>query len=72
MPCPVRFFKGTTASARNTPFQTVFSPLFMLQGAVVLFAAFRLVENLVLKLQVEKFLQHSWLFHQKPVISLVS
>ncbi|KAI9091946.1 hypothetical protein K1719_027881 [Acacia pycnantha] len=42
--------EGTTTSARNMPFQTVFSPLFMLQGAVVLVAAFRLVENLVLKL----------------------
>ncbi|XP_054809378.1 uncharacterized protein LOC129311250 [Prosopis cineraria] len=42
--------EGSPATARNMPLQTVFSPLFLLQGAAVLFAAYRLAEKLVLLL----------------------
>lgn len=43
--------EGTPASARNIPLPVLFSPLFVLQGAGVLFAASRLVEKLVILLR---------------------
>lgn len=44
-------FQGTPAGARNIPLPILFSPLFVLQGAGVLFAASRLVEKLVILLR---------------------
>ncbi|CAI0552593.1 unnamed protein product [Linum tenue] len=43
--------EGTPAGARNIPFPCLFAPLFMVQGAGVLFAAYRLVEKIVLLLR---------------------
>ncbi|TKY69408.1 RING finger protein B [Spatholobus suberectus] len=40
----------TPSSAKNIPMWVIFSPLFLLQGAGVLFAAYRLVEKIVLLL----------------------
>ncbi|CAN1296229.1 RING finger protein B [Linum perenne] len=42
--------EGTPAGARYIPIPCLFAPLFMLQGAGVLFAAYRLVEKIVLLL----------------------
>ncbi|XP_060670452.1 uncharacterized protein LOC107418850 isoform X2 [Ziziphus jujuba] len=42
--------EGTPATARNIPLPVLFSPIFFLQGAGILFAASRLVEKLVLLL----------------------
>ncbi|KAK9278709.1 hypothetical protein L1049_028284 [Liquidambar formosana] len=43
--------EGTPAGARNIPLPVLFSPLFLLQGAGVLFAASRLVEKIILILR---------------------
>ncbi|CAA6664303.1 unnamed protein product [Spirodela intermedia] len=43
--------EGTPAAARNIPILALFSPLFLLQGAGVLFSITRLVEKLVILLQ---------------------
>ncbi|KAM7471161.1 hypothetical protein LguiA_009344 [Lonicera macranthoides] len=43
--------EGRPAGARNIPLPILFSPLFLLQGAGVLFAASRLVEKIVLLLR---------------------
>uniref|UniRef100_A0A5B7AGU0 RING-type domain-containing protein n=1 Tax=Davidia involucrata TaxID=16924 RepID=A0A5B7AGU0_DAVIN len=43
--------EGTPADARYIPIPVLFSPLFLLQGAGVLFAASRLVEKIVLLLR---------------------
>ncbi|CAL1408309.1 unnamed protein product [Linum trigynum] len=43
--------EGTPAGARNIPFPCLFAPLFMVQGAGVLFASYRLVEKIVLLLR---------------------
>ncbi|XP_022765849.1 uncharacterized protein LOC111310666 isoform X1 [Durio zibethinus] len=43
--------EGTPAGARNIPLPILFSPLFLLQGAGVLFAASRLIEKVVLLLR---------------------
>ncbi|XP_044465261.1 uncharacterized protein LOC123195549 isoform X1 [Mangifera indica] len=43
--------EGTPAGARDIPLPILFSPLFLLQGAGVLFAASRLVEKIVLLLR---------------------
>ncbi|KAJ6809190.1 uncharacterized protein M6B38_161365 [Iris pallida] len=40
--------EGTPSSARYIPISAIFSPLFLLQGAAVLFAVSRLVEKIVL------------------------
>ncbi|XP_002511976.2 uncharacterized protein LOC8286742 [Ricinus communis] len=45
--------EGSPAGARNIPLPILFSPLFLLQGAAVLFAASKLVEKLVLLLRNE-------------------
>ncbi|XP_011011277.1 PREDICTED: uncharacterized protein LOC105115904 [Populus euphratica] len=45
--------EGTPAGARNIPLLVLFSPLFLLQGAGVLFAASKLAEKLVLLLRSE-------------------
>ena len=45
-------FQGTPSGARDISFPVLFAPLFLLQGAGVLFAAYRLVEKIV-------FLVHS-------------
>ncbi|GMY18289.1 kinesin-like protein kin-7d, mitochondrial [Fagus crenata] len=42
--------EGTPSGARNISFPVLFAPLFLLQGAGVLFAAYRLVEKIVLLL----------------------
>ncbi|RZB41248.1 hypothetical protein D0Y65_055368, partial [Glycine soja] len=42
--------EGTPSSAKNLPHWVIFSPLFLLQGAGVLFAAYRLIEKIVLLL----------------------
>lgn len=44
-------FQGTPPGARNIPLPLLFSPLFLLQGAGVLFAISRLVEKLILLLR---------------------
>lgn len=44
-------FQGTPANARHIPLPVLFSPLFLLQGAGVLFSACRLVEKIVLLLR---------------------
>lgn len=44
-------FQGTPASARHIPLLFLFSPLFLLQGAGVLFAASKLVEKIILLLR---------------------
>ena len=44
-------FQGTPAGARNIPLPVLFSPLFILQGAGVLFTASRLIEKIVLLLR---------------------
>lgn len=44
-------FQGTPATARNIPLPILFSPIFLLQGAGILFAASRLVEKIVLLLR---------------------
>ncbi|KAF2298789.1 hypothetical protein GH714_027800 [Hevea brasiliensis] len=44
--------EGTPAGARNIPLPILFSPLFLLQGVGVLFAASKLVEKLVLLLKM--------------------
>lgn len=41
-------FQGTPSSARHIPILALFSPLFLLQGAGVIFTISRLVEKLVL------------------------
>lgn len=43
-------FQGTPAAARDIPIPVLFSPIFLLQGAGVLFSASRLVEKIVLLL----------------------
>ncbi|XVF53953.1 hypothetical protein PTKIN_Ptkin05aG0141800 [Pterospermum kingtungense] len=43
--------EGTPAGARDIPLPILFSPLFLLQGAGVLFAASRLIEKIVLLLR---------------------
>ncbi|BBH04085.1 Transmembrane Fragile-X-F-associated protein [Prunus dulcis] len=43
--------EGTPANARHIPLPVLFSPLFLLQGAGVLFSACRLVEKIVLLLR---------------------
>lgn len=43
--------EGTPPGAKNIPLGVVFSPLFLLQGVGVLFAASRLIEKIVLFLQ---------------------
>ncbi|KAK6148670.1 hypothetical protein DH2020_019582 [Rehmannia glutinosa] len=45
--------EGTPPSARNIPLPVLFSPIFVLQGAGVLFATSRLVEKIVLLLRSE-------------------
>ncbi|KAL1541734.1 hypothetical protein AAHA92_25919 [Salvia divinorum] len=45
--------EGTPPGAKNIPLPVVFSPIFLLQGAAVLFAIFRLVEKVVFLLQSE-------------------
>ncbi|KAI5568919.1 hypothetical protein BDE02_12G045200 [Populus trichocarpa] len=45
--------EGRPAGARNLPFLVLFSPLFLLQGAGVLFAASKLAEKLILLLRSE-------------------
>ncbi|KAG6752953.1 hypothetical protein POTOM_042994 [Populus tomentosa] len=45
--------EGTPAGARYLPFLVLFSPLFLLQGAGVLFAASKLAEKLILLLRSE-------------------
>jgi hypothetical protein len=45
--------QGTPAGARNIPLLVLFSPLFLLQGAGVLFAASKLAEKRVLLLRSE-------------------
>ncbi|KAJ6765094.1 TRANSMEMBRANE FRAGILE-X-F-ASSOCIATED PROTEIN [Salix koriyanagi] len=45
--------EGTPAGARNIPLLVLFSPLFLLQGAGVLFAASKLAEKLILLLKSE-------------------
>uniref|UniRef100_A0A2P2L7D8 Uncharacterized protein MANES_01G020500 n=1 Tax=Rhizophora mucronata TaxID=61149 RepID=A0A2P2L7D8_RHIMU len=47
------WLEGTPAGARNIPLPILFSPIFLLQGAGVLFAASKLVEKLVLLLRSE-------------------
>ncbi|XP_050237755.1 uncharacterized protein LOC126687288 [Mercurialis annua] len=47
------YLEGTPASARNIPLPILFSPLFLLQGAGVLFAASKLAEKLILLLRSE-------------------
>ncbi|TKY51662.1 RING finger protein B [Spatholobus suberectus] len=42
--------EGTPPSAKNMPHWVIFSPLFLLQGVGVLFAAYRLMEKIVLLL----------------------
>ncbi|GAV59678.1 Tmemb_185A domain-containing protein/zf-C3HC4_3 domain-containing protein [Cephalotus follicularis] len=42
--------EGTPPSARDIPFMVLFAPLLLLQGAGVLFAAYRMVEKIVLLL----------------------
>ncbi|RDX63449.1 hypothetical protein CR513_58119, partial [Mucuna pruriens] len=42
--------EGTPASAKNMPHWVIFSPLFLLQGVGVLFAAYRSMEKIVLLL----------------------
>ncbi|KAK7356979.1 hypothetical protein VNO80_16260 [Phaseolus coccineus] len=42
--------EGTPSSAKNLRHWVIFSPLFLLQGAGVLFAAYRLIEKIVLLL----------------------
>lgn len=44
-------FQGTPAGARHIPLPILFSPLFLLHGAAVLFSASRLIEKIVLLLQ---------------------
>ncbi|KAF2310416.1 hypothetical protein GH714_009735 [Hevea brasiliensis] len=43
--------EGTPPGAKNIPFPVLFSPLFLVQGAGVLFAAYRLVEKFVILLR---------------------
>ncbi|KAK6261287.1 hypothetical protein QUC31_007103 [Theobroma cacao] len=43
--------EGTPAGARHIPLPILFSPLFLLHGAAVLFSASRLIEKIVLLLQ---------------------
>ncbi|XP_068662173.1 uncharacterized protein [Aristolochia californica] len=43
--------EGTPPNARHIPLPVLFSPLFLLQGAGVLFSIFKLVEKMVLLLQ---------------------
>ncbi|XP_062159206.1 uncharacterized protein LOC133866634 [Alnus glutinosa] len=45
--------EGTPSGARHISFPVLFAPLFLLQGAGVLFAAYRLVEKIVLLAQNE-------------------
>ncbi|XP_050241959.1 uncharacterized protein LOC126690866 isoform X2 [Quercus robur] len=45
--------EGTPSGARHMSFPVLFAPLFLLQGAGVLFAAYRLVEKIVLLLHSE-------------------
>ncbi|XP_057804952.1 uncharacterized protein LOC131020261 [Salvia miltiorrhiza] len=45
--------EGTPPGAKNIPLPVVFSPIFLLQGAAVLFAIFRLVEKMVFLLRSE-------------------
>lgn len=45
--------QGTPTAARNIPLPVLFSPLFLIQGAGMLFAASKLVEKLVLLLRNE-------------------
>ncbi|CAI0458959.1 unnamed protein product [Linum tenue] len=47
--------EGTPAGARNIPVPCLFAPLFVLQGAGVLFAAYRLVEKMVILLSSGAF-----------------
>lgn len=44
-------FQGTPPSARDIPIPVLFSPIFLLQGAGVLFSASRLIEKIVLLLR---------------------
>lgn len=44
-------FQGTPAGAKNIPLPVLFSPLFILQGAAVIYAASRLLEKVVLLLR---------------------
>ncbi|KAL5195498.1 hypothetical protein HKD37_20G057344 [Glycine soja] len=44
--------EGTPSSAKNLPHWVIISPLFLLQGAGVLFAAYRLIEKIVLLLYI--------------------
>lgn len=41
-------FQGTPSSARQISIPVLFAPLLLLQGAGVLFAAYRLIEKIVL------------------------
>ncbi|KAF3437329.1 hypothetical protein FNV43_RR20082 [Rhamnella rubrinervis] len=43
--------EGTPANARNIPLPIIFSPIFLLQGVGILFAASKLVEKIVLLLR---------------------
>ncbi|KAM7279619.1 hypothetical protein ACFE04_006753 [Oxalis oulophora] len=45
--------EGTPASARNIPLPVLFSPIFVLQGAGVIFSAAKVVEKIVLLLRSE-------------------
>ncbi|KAK4801145.1 hypothetical protein SAY86_021632 [Trapa natans] len=45
--------EGTPSAARNIPLSLIFTPIFLLQGASVLFAAIRLIERIVLLLRGE-------------------
>ncbi|KAJ7943213.1 Transmembrane Fragile-X-F-associated protein [Quillaja saponaria] len=47
--------EGTPSSARNISFLVIFSPLILLQGAGVLFAAYRFTEKIVLLLRSGAF-----------------
>lgn len=44
-------FQGTPPRAKYIPFPVLFAPLFLVQGAGVLFAAYRLVEKIVILLR---------------------
>lgn len=45
-------FQGTPPGAEHIPFLILFAPLLLIQGAGVLFAAYRLVEKIVLLLSI--------------------
>lgn len=59
------YLEGTPAKAREIPIPVIFSPLFLLQGAGVMFSMSKLVERIVLQLHSESGNSRYYMFSSR-------